>query len=77
MSTQTKAYTNLIGLAPQDAGCGALVVPGDASVSLLYLKVTGTQPAGCGEQMPLFGTPLTPGDVGKVRGWIDRGAPND
>ncbi len=28
------------------------IVPGDPSSSLLYLKVTGTQPAGCGARMP-------------------------
>jgi hypothetical protein len=28
------------------------IVPGDTSASLLYRKVAGTQPAGCGQRMP-------------------------
>jgi hypothetical protein len=28
------------------------IVPGDPGASLLYLKVAGTQPAGCGQRMP-------------------------
>jgi hypothetical protein len=36
-----------------DAGpARAAIVPGDTDGSLLYLKITGSQPAGCGGRMP-------------------------
>jgi len=55
----TEAGTDDGGDAGGDAGEGAApppnrqpIVPGDPGASLLYLKVAGTQPAGCGMRMP-------------------------
>lgn len=77
MSTQGSAYANLVGVPAGDAGCGTRVVAGDASASLLYQKVRGTQPVGCGAQMPLNAPPISAADMDKIRAWIDQGARDD
>jgi hypothetical protein len=62
-----------------DAGPSAtpliLVVPGDPDASLLYLKLTGTQP--CGKKMPDTAKPLTAEQIELVHDWIADGAKND
>ena len=50
-----------------------LVVPGDSSASLLFLKVSSDSPP-VGDTMPLFGTPMSSANLGLIRDWIDRGA---
>ena len=58
-----------------------LVVPGKPMESLLYLKLAGTPPAGCGARMPLPAEPGKPFmpiraiDLEIVRSWIAAGAP--
>ena len=83
MSTQAAAYTNLQKSAA-GASCEAsgltLVVPGDATASLLVEKVTSAHPP-CGTQMP-FGcggaTPcLSAPQVEEIVDWINDGAQND
>jgi hypothetical protein len=55
-----------------DGGDGAVmsnraaVVPGDPTTSLLYLKVLGTQPAGCGSRMPRIKVTLEDGGTTTV-----------
>jgi len=54
-----------------DGGDGAVsnrsaVVPGDLTSSLLYLKILGTQPAGCGSRMPRIKVVAEDGGVSTV-----------
>jgi hypothetical protein len=75
LSSQSAAYSHLVGVAAKGPSCGSTgetrVVAGDSARSLLYNKVNGTQD--CGNQMFTAG----PNDVGLVKSWIDDGAQND
>jgi hypothetical protein len=59
------------------AGCPnrVVVVPGDPMSSLLYLKVSGKMPAGCGARMPFNKPPVTAMELKTVFDWISAGAP--
>jgi hypothetical protein len=80
MSTQAKAYTDLVGVKAAGPACGTSgltrVVKDDATTSLLYLKVSETTPP-CGSPMPLNGTPLSTAETTMVKDWINGGAPNN
>jgi hypothetical protein len=93
MSTQAKAYANLVGVASAGTGagtsgvtCASIAVPrvsaGSATGSLLFNKVAsklaGTPPP-CGSPMPLPATaaPLTQAQVDLIGAWINGGALND
>jgi hypothetical protein len=83
MSSQAAAYMNLVGVAvttpsgPLPAGedmcTGKRVVPGDSSMSLMYLKVSELMPP-CGVQMPETGANLTAAQIATIKTWIDEGA---
>ena len=49
---------------------GAALVPGSANTSLLFKRVTGSQPPA----MPLDGEPLSPTEIDLLKAWIDQGA---
>jgi hypothetical protein len=51
------------------------VVPGDASASFLYQKLTGALAPGEGGAMPSVGAPLDAAELALVRAWIEGGAP--
>lgn len=53
-----------------------LVVPGDSSASLLFIKVSSNSPL-VGARMPLIGPPLSSTEIGLIRDWIDQGAPDN
>src|SRR3954469_8444145 len=53
-------------------GTIAVITPGSAAASRLYLRLVGTT---YGRQMPLDSDPLTPVDVSIIKQWIDAGAP--
>ena len=93
MSTQAKAYANLVGVVSAGTGagtsgvtCASAAVPrvaaGNSAGSLLYNKVAsklaGVSPA-CGSPMPLPGTAaaLTQAQVDLIASWIDGGALNN
>jgi hypothetical protein len=80
MSSQSAAYTNLVGVKASGPSCGSSgdtrVVAGSAPTSLLYEKVSMTTPP-CGGQMPLGGSPLSAADQGLFAAWINAGAKND
>jgi hypothetical protein len=80
LGTQASAYSSLVGVKASGPGCGSSgltrVVPGSASTSLLYEKVSQSTPS-CGSQMPFGGTPLSSGDQGLIASWINAGAKND
>ncbi|MFZ5440006.1 MAG: hypothetical protein ACOZQL_08345 [Myxococcota bacterium] len=85
-STKNVAWSQLVN-APhhRGGGCSAtgvssLVVPGNVGASLLYLKMTSTQPMACGDGMPAMSqvSPASPRPlIVTVGSWIRAGAPND
>jgi hypothetical protein len=78
MSSQSTAYTDLVGVMAAGSACsgmGTRVVAGDPTTSLLYEKVSGTQP--CGSRMPLDGNPLSTSDIAEIHDWIAGGALDD
>jgi hypothetical protein len=76
MSTETKAYANLVGKTSTENNCGqTYVVAGNAVMSLLYQKVLGTSiPANCGERMPYAKPAISAADVTTIKDWINGGA---
>lgn len=77
MTTQDSAYMNLVDAQAAGASCageGTRVVPGDASASLLFLKIDLTDPPPCGSKMPLNLPPLSQDEVTEVQDWINAGA---
>ena len=79
-SSQAVAYGALVGVKASGPSCGSSgqtrVVPGNASGSLLYQKVSESSPP-CGAMMPLGGPPLTSAQVTLIEDWIKSGAQND
>jgi hypothetical protein len=72
-------YTRLINMpatkAPATCTTRTLVVPKDPMASLLYLKVSGKVPAGCGAPMPYKKPMLTAIELKILFDWISAGAP--
>jgi hypothetical protein len=79
-SSQSSAYAALVGVKASGPSCGSSgdtrVVPGNASQSLLFEKVSDATPP-CGSQMPLGGPPLSSAQVTLIEDWINAGALND
>lgn len=79
-SSQSSAYTGLVGVKASGPSCGSSgetrVVPGNASQSLLFQKVSEANPP-CGAQMPLGGPPLRSAQTKLVEDWINAEALND
>jgi hypothetical protein len=74
------SWTDLVNRpAPAAESCGGiLVVPGDATASYLFQKLSSATPCD-GSQMPrgdLFPDPLPACVVAMVEQWITKGAPN-
>jgi hypothetical protein len=78
--TKANAYKTLVNVKASGPNCGqsgeTRVVPGSASTSLLYQKVSETTPP-CGSQMPLNANPLSVADQQLIEDWINAGAPNN
>jgi hypothetical protein len=70
LDLETDALTAMVGVESANYAGQAYVVAGDASSSLLYLKVAGTD---AGTRMPL-GTPLGATEIAAIQAWIDDGA---
>ncbi len=70
-----ESYANLVNV-PATKGCTSemRVQPGNAEVSVLYKRVSGTS---CGTQMPKKSPPLSTEEIDAIRRWIDAGAPNN
>jgi len=79
-SSQSNAYAALVGVKASGPSCGSSdetrVVAGNASQSLLFQKVSETNPP-CGSQMPLGGPPLSSAQMTLLEDWITNGALND
>jgi cytochrome c551/c552 len=59
---------------PEESVCDRPeIVKHNAENSLLYQKIAGK--ADCGLNMPVEGTPMSNGDIAKIRDWINAGAP--
>jgi len=72
-------YKRLVAVAEKSpAGCPnrVPVVPGDPMSSLIYLKISGKQPASCGARMPFNKPMVTPMELDIVFKWIKAGAPS-
>lgn len=80
MSSQATAYTNLVGVPAAGASCagkGTRVTANDPANSVMYLKISLTDPVPCGEKMPLGLPALSKDNVALVQAWINGGAKND
>jgi hypothetical protein len=79
-SSQSAAYDALVGVKASGPSCGSSgetrVVPGDASGSLLFQKISEAKPA-CGAPMPYGSPPLASAKVTLIEDWINAGASND
>lgn len=68
------AYTRLTGMAGGACNNRPRMMPGNATMSLVYQKLTNTQ--NCGDQMPRSGLlPQAQRDL--FRDWINQGANNN
>jgi hypothetical protein len=93
MSSRVIAYWNLVDQPCQGFACasqGTRVIPGVPEASILFLKVSQSQPP-CGVRMPasveaskipggspmFSGTALTGEQQDLIETWISDGAPND
>jgi hypothetical protein len=93
MNSQVTSYWNLVDQPCQGFACasqGTRVVPGQPGASILFLKVSQTQPS-CGVQMPasvdairvpggspvFSGTALSADEQDLIKNWILAGAQND
>lgn len=72
--TEGDSRAMLVGQASSQDAAHTLVVPGDSSLSLLFLKVSSNDPP-VGATMPLFGGErLSSEELALMRDWIDQGA---
>jgi hypothetical protein len=82
-NTAAAGYGSLVGAnhgAPAACGSSGItkrIVAGSAQQSLLFRKVAGTQPSGCGSRMPSSAAPLPIGQIEAIGAWINLGAPNN
>jgi len=74
--TEGEAYDSIVNQPSGQDATWTLVVPGDSSSSLLYLKVSTDNPP-VGVRMPRFAPRLSGAEIGLIRDWIDQGALNN
>ena len=70
-----RAYASTVGVQSVEMPSLLRVAPGDPAASYLYRKIVGSGITG--DRMPQNQPPLTEQQIGLVRDWIRRGAPND
>ena len=70
-----RAYASTVGVPSVEMPSLQRVAPGDPAASYLYRKIVGSGITG--DRMPQNQPPLTEQQIGLVRDWIRRGAPND
>ena len=70
-----RAYASTVGVPSVEMPSLMRVAPGDPAASYLYRKIVGSGITG--DRMPQNQPPLTELQIGLVRDWIRRGAPND
>jgi hypothetical protein len=74
--TANTSYQMLVNQRSAQSPSWTLVVPGDTNASLLWRKVSSTNPP-VGARMPLIGAPLSSRELGLLRDWIAQGAPDN
>jgi hypothetical protein len=80
MSSQDTAYANLVDVPAGGSACagkGTRVTPSNAQTSVMYLKISPTDPSPCGLKMPLGGVSLPQSQVDQIASWINAGAMNN
>jgi hypothetical protein len=80
MTSKDAAFANLVNAPAKGAACaghGTRVVPGNADMSIMYLKVSLDDPAPCGAKMPFNLPPLSREATDMIEGWIKAGAMNN
>jgi hypothetical protein len=73
MRNTTESFQNLVGVPLNRPR----VVRGDASTSILYIKVTDNFINAGGSRMPQGGLPLSQAEQDSIKAWINRGAQNN
>jgi hypothetical protein len=71
-----RAYASIVNVLSLERPDLKRVMPGDATNSYLFQKVTGASGI-VGSSMPLAGGPLSAADIDLLRQWINGGAPNN
>ncbi len=74
--TAGQSRASLVNQASAQRADLTLVVPGDASNSLLWQKVALAAPP-VGARMPLLSLPLPAAQIDLIRDWINAGAPDN
>ncbi len=85
MSSQSNAYTSLVGSDAMGGSCGSMgyrrVIAGDPDNSLIIRKLEGLPSnrdmAICGERMPLGRPRRSQDEIDRIRMWIQMGALNN
>jgi hypothetical protein len=70
------AYGNIVNVASIQVPALARVLPGDASSSYLYQKITNA-PGIVGAPMPFGSFPMPSGEIDTIEDWINQGALNN
>jgi hypothetical protein len=73
LSSESKAYSDLVGVNASQCGSRKRVAPGDPDASYLINKVTGIGMC-FGSKMPKTGSGLSSAQVDELRAWIGSGA---
>jgi mono/diheme cytochrome c family protein len=74
--SQAESYNFLVNQNSVQAPQLVYVTPFDPQDSLLYLKVSLSNPP-VGDRMPQFSPPLTSAQIAMIENWIAAGAPNN
>jgi hypothetical protein len=74
--TAGQSYANLVNVQAQSGLCTdrKRVQPGNASVSALFLRLSGFT---CGDRMPQGANAISQSDLNLIRDWINQGARNN
>jgi hypothetical protein len=74
--TRGQSYDNLVNVQAQAGLCTdrKRVQPGNASVSVLFLRLSGFT---CGDRMPQGANAISQSDLNLTRDWINQGARNN
>jgi hypothetical protein len=71
-----QAYGNIVNVASFEVPAVSRVLPGDASSSYLYQKITNAMGI-VGVSMPYFSDPLPSDEIDAIESWINQGALNN
>ena len=71
-----QAYANIVNVASGEVPALKRVLPGDASSSYLYQKITNASGT-LGSPMPLGSNPLPSDEIDAIEAWINQGAQNN